>query len=89
MSTVAGLYKSTRDPSGLTLFENSDSVRAYQAKQREQQAKLDRERQEEKQRLKREKEEAKRKKNQKPARPQGRSTRKPFNFEQVWCELIR
>ncbi len=83
MSAVANLYKSVRDPAGLTLYESSDSVRAYQAAQREQQTKRERERLEEKEKLKREKEEAKRKKAAQKLRPQDRPTRRPFNFEQA------
>ena len=50
MSIVANLYRTTRDHTGYTLYENSDAVKAQQVAQREQEAQKERERIEAKQR---------------------------------------
>jgi seryl-tRNA synthetase len=89
MSSVANLYKTTRDHNGVTLYEGSDAVRAHHAAQREREREIlqqrARDQQEAKERAKREKEEAKAKKAAAKAnahQPQ-RQHRRPFNFEQV------
>ena len=90
MSTIANLYKTTRDYNGVTLYEGSDAVKAHQAAQREkvreEQLQRVREQQDARGRAKREKEQAKARKAAEKARakqPQ-RQQRRPFNFEQVW-----
>jgi hypothetical protein len=89
MSTIANLYKTTRDYSGVTLYEGSDAVKAHQAaqreKEREQVLQRAREQQEVRDRAKREKEEAKARKaaDKAKARQPQRPRRRPFDFEQV------
>lgn len=93
MSAIANLYKSTRDPSGVSLYDGSDAVKAHQAaqreKEREQQLQRTREQQDAKERARKEKEDAKAKKAAEKAKsrqPQ-RQQRRPFNFEQVNCKF--
>jgi hypothetical protein len=85
MNAIANLYKTARDPNGVTLYEGSDAVKAQREKEREQLLQRAREQQEAKERLRKEKEEAKSKKAAERARShqQQRQPRKLFNFEEV------
>jgi len=88
MSTIANLYKTTRDHSGVTLYDGSDAVKAAQAAQREKSREIQlqraREQQDARDRARREKEEAKARKaaEKAKARQPQRPQRRPFNFEQ-------
>ena len=96
MSLVANLYKTVRDETGATLYENSDAVKLHQAQIREKQLQERQEKIEARERELREKEETKRRvKEQKAlekaqkeaewnkARKQPSRPRKRFDYEKV------